>query len=335
MTTRLTRLAYLIPAVLLTLAGCSGGIVTEPGGYIGHPEDITPPGLNTGEGYALVNHPANDMKVKNGYVYIGSNDKLLIVDVDPPDMAHIIAAAALPGSARYLQVDGNHAYVACSGQHECLVILDVSSPSSPNIVKIIPAEVMTGGLVVENGYAYLGGYLFQIFDIDPPESAYLLGHLDTGLPAIYLFDVEDGYLYACTYIDKENKIAILDIDPQLSAKVIASLHIDHLGSITVHNGICCITRTDATDIFEVNPSGSIRYVKSIEMGDILAKPVFGDNFIYFPDIDNGFFMVSIDPLESAHTVWKTELLNGADLLDYENEYLYVYTSGYGLRIFKL
>jgi hypothetical protein len=182
------------------------------------PIEVTPPDLN------LEN--ANDVVVSNGYAYVTRWLSILdIVDVSIPEEAHVVKSLEFDGEGFRLDVQGDYAYVVFynATDENGMRVIDISDPANASIV----TSVLNVGNRVDvcGGYALTnaGGVGIQIHDIDPPESAHYIKHIQ--LPGQMQFlDIraEEGYGYA---VDSYT-LYVIDTDPPEQAEFVAELAVE-------------------------------------------------------------------------------------------------------------
>ena len=156
--------------------------------------------------------------VRGDYAYIASGDGLVIVDINPPDLAYIAKIIDTPSSANGITISGSYAFVTTGDSG--LQIIRIDPIGSEDIVNSINTPGNAQDVCVVNGYAYVADdtYGLQIIDIDPVDTAYLVKTVDTPGNAVNL-SIAGGYAYVA---DDYYGIQIIDIDPISSASIITS-----------------------------------------------------------------------------------------------------------------
>ncbi|MCB1164433.1 hypothetical protein KDL67_17200, partial [bacterium] len=119
-----------------------------------------------------------DLDVVDGHVLVLSGSgQLSVVDVDPPESAHVIGQLTNlpPGSA--VTVQGSVAYV--DGQTEIKVI-NLSDPAAPFVMATKPVAGFVRDLHVLGGALYVASHDFglQVMDVTDPVHPRLAGSLD-------------------------------------------------------------------------------------------------------------------------------------------------------------
>ena len=99
----------------------------------------------------------------------------------------------LPGSAIYVAVSGNYAYLV--GEDQQMVVADVSDPSTPLVVGQMVLPDPPEGIAIWGSHAYVAhADGLSVIDIGVPSAPVQVGYLDT---PDYALDVAaaDGYAY--------------------------------------------------------------------------------------------------------------------------------------------
>jgi hypothetical protein len=157
--------------------------------------------------------------VKDGYAYVADLE-FKILDIDPPDSAHIAKRITIPGDPSFVDVSGEYAFVI-TRRNSVIQIIDIEPVDSASIIKSVDTSQSWPLKVhAEGGYAFVAGSesSFQIIDIDPIEDAHVIKLLD--MPgSIKDFDISNGYAF-CAMGDLG--IEIVNIDPPEAAHRILS-----------------------------------------------------------------------------------------------------------------
>ncbi|MDA3779264.1 MAG: hypothetical protein PF487_03380 [Bacteroidales bacterium] len=154
-----------------------------------------------------------------GSLYIVDIDSL--INVPPRDLSDsltILGSCQTTGIPNDIFVKDNYAYIA-SGENG-LLIIDISNPSLPFIVKSFSTGHFARKVFVENNYAYVTGGLdgLDIIDISSPNNPSLVSNFSTsGL--VNDISVINNYVYVA---NGEEGLLILDISNPASPYEIAS-----------------------------------------------------------------------------------------------------------------
>jgi hypothetical protein len=128
--------------------------------------------------------------VAGNYAYVADLAGLAVVDISKPAMPAIVGGADTPGQGflKGVAVAGNYAYVADGssmvvGPHVVgsFVVVDVSNPTSPILVRFVATLAYASGVAVVATHAYIAddNSGLQVVDISNPASAAIVGSVDT------------------------------------------------------------------------------------------------------------------------------------------------------------
>ena len=183
------------------------------------PIEVTPADLNIPN--------ALDVVVSDGYAYVTCGKSVSILDVSVPEEAVLLNTVNLGYETGWLDVQGKYLYVnyyIAGG----VKVLNATDPLNVFEVADIPA---TGGPVYADGaYAYTnaGAMGIQLHDIDPPEEAHYIKHIQYTPPEYYLFTdfvLQDGY----GYVMDDYTLHVMDIDPPESGEFITQINLGTTG----------------------------------------------------------------------------------------------------------
>ncbi len=125
---------------------------------------------------------SNDMQFKDGFAYVCSENRGLLV-FDVSDLANWIQVSAYRGGGyefTFLQLQGNTAYAGWSGGVE---ILDVSNPTRPVLMGniLMPSGGYARAMQIRENVAYIAaaGTGLEIFDVSRPAQPVRLGGFRT------------------------------------------------------------------------------------------------------------------------------------------------------------
>jgi len=223
--------------------------------------------------------------LSGGYAFQGFwNDYFdtgfIIIDIDPLESAYVVSSYELgfwgPGT---LEVSDGYAYY---GTSQGAGIVDIDPPESPESVGWITTE-FTRTITVSGGLAYLSAccpyeVCFEIYDIDPPESTYLVKSLpvNSGGSAI---TVSGGYAYkGADWL--HGGLEIFDVDPIESAYLVKSASTpDTIKSIAITEGFAYVT-DGMIQIINIDPPESAHLVNSVETPGSARSIVIFENYAY-------------------------------------------------------
>lgn len=163
------------------------------------------------------------VKAAGGYAFVFShrpNNMNVIIDIDPPESAHIAGTIERILHCTEVVTDGEYAYFT---EHEGLTIVDINPIEDAFIIKTIKTPGYAFDIAVSNGYAFIAdsGQGLAIIDVDPVESAHFVRKVFMPEPAVGV-EVYGDYAFVA---DSESGLKILDISEPERAKIIGNVRI--------------------------------------------------------------------------------------------------------------
>ncbi len=138
-------------------------------------------------------HDFLDVKTQGNYAYTADlNHGLSIINITNPANLAIVGVSPINYSTS-LYVRGRYVYFV-GDSPKSLRIIDVSNPSSPNLVG--STRISNGGnnIVVQGDYAYIAGGIFQIVNISNPTRPTLFRQFNTISP-VWDLCLSNDYIY--------------------------------------------------------------------------------------------------------------------------------------------
>ncbi len=246
---------------------------------------------------------AFDVAILDGYAYVpvlwldstggGYTYSLKVIDIDPPEQAHVVKTVETPTSTHCVDVSDGYAFVGVRTTVAGFQVVDIDPPEMANIIHTVDTQGLPYYLTVEEGYAYVScaGETYnddvglQIFDIGDPEFSYSAGWAPTP-EYIKASDVKDEYAYVTTHF---SGLHVIDINPPETSVIVNSIH----------------------------SSGSPFQVSVDE----------NDGYLYVAAGVSGLQVIDIDPPESAHYIDPVYNLGTFNIACVENGYAYVAYDG--------
>lgn len=333
-----TRLLFTLVLLIMTI-GTSVARANQTPDLKPNRESSEPADAPNMELLSQIGGNALAVAVDDGYAYIGEGLCLLIVDVSDPTAPSLVGRTQpLPGRAREIAIQGDHAFLAVGSSG--LLIVDISNPANPNIVGQWRNDAGINHLAVAGDYAYVIAGGFRVLNISNPSAPQEAGFFEVNANDVA---VDDGYAYLAT-IDGLSILSLADpTHPDLigySAVVGSGEHVSVTGDhvfLTVHDGYCdyfgCYEFNEL-QVIDVTDRANPKKSGSFEMG-MSAWDLACDGNLAFMSIDDNVAIIDIsDPaqpigLSSAITpgmAWQVAAENG---------YLYVADFNDGLRIISL
>lgn len=168
------------------------------------------------------------VSTSGGYAFVvdelGDDTSVLhVLDLIDPSSPQLAGSLALDWTCRDLTVNGDLLYLACRTNQTHvggLVVIDISSPESPEMVSV--TELPAGGawgVGVEGDIAIVQSYFLTGFDISRPEAPELRGHTRVSAGAERII-VRDGYAFLAT---STHGLQIFDVREPTSASYVHSV----------------------------------------------------------------------------------------------------------------
>jgi hypothetical protein len=249
-------------------------------------------------------YQANDIKVSNGYAYIvhttqKSTSHLDVFDVDPPESITKVGEVAV-AEASYIQLAGHYAYIDGYGR---FIIVDISNPLKPTVVKDIPSLGIDNALAVSGGYAFLVGQDtdLKVFDVDPPEDTKLVTYWDSENVYPDTIAIGNGYAYLTGPYD--SPIYIVDIDPAEGTWINSIMH--PLGvpyAMTVSGDRLYALTDSGFKVVSLDPFEHARIISpSIEfIASYQGLIVVDGGYAYVYDGGLKIYIIDVEPPEDIH-----------------------------------
>jgi hypothetical protein len=154
-------------------------------------------------------------------VVSGGSLGLKVVDVSNPTAPKMLGG--LGGVMGAVGMAGQYAYVdnliAGNPAHDDLVVINLSTPSSPSIVGRVSLPAAAGTIEVIGSYAYVaaGAYGLQVVDVSTPTSPRIVASADTAGTATRLA-VASGY----AYVADNTSVVSIDVHTPTSPRIVGS-----------------------------------------------------------------------------------------------------------------
>jgi len=283
---------------------------------------------------------ADDVCAKSPYAYVtAESGGFRVINISNPLAAYEVSSLSMTGPT-CVDASGNYAY-ACDASS--LSIIDVSSPSTPLVIKQVPSLNSPRDISVVNGYAYVatqGGVL--IIDIDPPLSASVKNGVSVGGEPMQL-SVSNGYAYLTTAMGSSAFLEIVSVDPPLDAYWISQTNLVLPAGYA--NGICAsnyfayiaVRRTLAGDqdflaIVDCDPPETPLVMKLVDLYELGGCVDVVGGLAYVGSY-HLVHIVDVSKVSSAHIMATISTPGFNNDIDAESGYLYVANDTKGLMIY--
>lgn len=138
------------------------------------------------------------LAVGNGYAYIPSGEGLIVVDVDPPEDAHVVAVHESIHAWGDITIKGSNIYILTS---HAVRVFDATSPEAPVQIGGMSFENSGGTIIARANYAYIGtSDGVYVVDISDPSAMEITdeAHFEFTSRNIHLMG---GFLFTASYGD--------------------------------------------------------------------------------------------------------------------------------------
>ncbi len=232
--------------------------------------------VNTGVGGGLLAISGGYACITYSGPYPGTSG-FTIIDIDPPELAHVVSSAGSGWSIQGFDMSDGYAYY---GTGHGSGIVDIDPPESPQYAGHLTGDPTTA-IAVCNNLAFLSVMNFEenvmeIYDVDPPESAHVVKtvHTDAGRA----IEVSGGYAYTADHWLHGLNFKIIDIEPLESAHLVKLVPMpDPVSFITVSDGLAYVADGNV-HIIDIDPPELAHIVSSVNMaGRAHAIAVLGNH----------------------------------------------------------
>jgi len=257
---------------------------------------------------------------------------LVMVDVDPPETAHVVKQVELDKRADQISVSGGHAFIR--GEQK-LRIVDVDPIES---AYMLPGNDDLGShlgssIMAHNGYVYLGlaSYGIDIYDVDPPESASLVHHIDVDEYA-FNFTIKNNYLLVAAGLDG---MYVIDITNPETASIVDTVGGDagYFLSIMVDGNTACLAGIDypssdppkeaSLTFFDITDPLSITQLGQIAPKSTVSHLDLQNGYCYAFDIAYGLQVIDYEPMGSIDYTGDFNSITYSNFVTSDGDYLYV------------
>jgi len=272
-------------------------------------QDVTPDTLNLDIG---------SYGAFGDYVYIQDGYIFDYWFFDVSDVSHPVPVTKIDTFEMYYVFDGyGYAYTGTGWQ-----IIDLTSPEDPQVVGFIDALYGAYRLFATGGYLYMDTYhddqeWLEIWDIDPPGSAYLVKLVPLEHPSALFVYVKDGLAYLHYYQD----LYVYDVDPPESAAYVGTMPLPTVFGDLAASGDYAYVSDDQDDVLyvvDVADPSSPQIVNTINSVDKFGSLTVEGNYLYAGeagavevyDISDGASPVAVNTIEAVGWVAGRVVLEG-------------------------
>ncbi|MCW1892237.1 MAG: hypothetical protein KIH65_003265 [Candidatus Uhrbacteria bacterium] len=164
------------------------------------------------------------VKVIGKYAYTGgfTDQVFRIIDVSIPTAPTSVGSVAVGGTPYDIAISGQYAYVTRDDAGDAFVVINISNPRSPQVVRTVDAvHANLKGVSVYGGYLYISfdsGAALEIYDISNPADPKLIRSV-TGFGNATANAIRENYLYAVT----SGGLATINISNPATASLVGTI----------------------------------------------------------------------------------------------------------------
>lgn len=227
-------LACIAFAAVISACGGGGGGGGGTPIHLTPPERVSAPVLSTKAQY---NTPGQSrgLLLEGEMLYVADGAAGLIILDLPPDQGqpYPIGRLGLLSDGRAYSVQKNGNYLYMTARTEGIYVIDVSSPTSPSLVTVLPtpSDTTYSSLVGNRLYVTASGH-FLIFDVSDPANPVLLSATESLSPLLQL-RVVDNLAYVAAY---NRGLVIFDISDASSPRLLSATRLSFNASALEVNG---------------------------------------------------------------------------------------------------
>jgi len=229
--------------------------------------------------------------------------------IDYADYLHWIGGVDTPGSAYGVAVSGGYAYVA--DQHSGLQVIDISNPSSPEILAAVDTPGWANGVAALGSHAYVAdmGSGLQVIDVSDPQSPDIIGTVFTNLAHAGV-TVSGDYAYV---VGGESRLQAIDGSNPSSPETVGSVHVPDVSeSVAVFGDFAYVAdRGSGLQVVDISDPSSPEIVGTADTpGDAEGVTVLG-NYAYVADgYLGGLRVIDVSDPQSPTIVGSVETPDG-------------------------
>ena len=291
-------------------------------------------------GFGVITEPKN-IEISNGYAYVATNDSgFKIIDIGSPEYAKVISWLYFDEAVYDMSVSGG---LACLTERENqrFHLVNIETPEAPSIINTLDLSGNAEDAIIDGDKVYITSKipqdygLIEVFNINPPESAYSLGSLQISYLTTAMA-VTNGYAFTS---NASSDMHIYDIDPIVSAFEVEWLHdVGIAYDFAFNDGFAFYPNKHDFKVFDIDPIDSIHRILRIDPPDPWTtrnRIAISDGYAYTTDQGDGFLIFDIDPPKFTNLVCSFEIENGASDISVSGNYAYTVYEESEFKIIKL
>jgi hypothetical protein len=217
--------------------------------------------------------------VRDGYAYIPTDDTLVIIDVDPPQQAHVVNTVKFDCSPMgEMAFYGNYAIITAA-QWECpLYAVDISSPENAYIYSTLP-EAGAADIRIRDDKAYLAdGEEMIVVDLEPVDQMSIVAKVETaGTNSVYISLTGDYAYLLGNYI-----LSIMDISNPETPSMVNSIKLDYGIYFDTYGDYLYSHESIGFSVYDITDHVNPVLQTSVSTSGFTGKYCFSGDFLYTP-----------------------------------------------------
>lgn len=296
---------------------------------------------------SLLNGPSFDIVESGGILYVAQGGEIRVYDISSPSYVEQLtwkdhlSKIVIGSPIQSVALEGSTLFVAAD---DCLAIVDVSSPPSPQLISTYanpyPGTSMRE-VTLYDGYAYLSIYnkgiqVVDISDLTRPRTVRTvpLGGYDRPRGSC----IDDHYLYVA--METDHRLVVLDIAdpaaPEVLGRYTSSGELRSFSAVAVKDGYAFVTEYhNGMHTIDVTDPANPHLVSSLMGMDANDIEILGDD-AYISVRYQGYTIVDIsDPIHPSITeeIFDHSIAGYVEGIDVNADYVFIAASSLGFGIF--
>ncbi len=322
--------AYLVTTLYLDGPGNTANIDVADGyAYVTRGDELYIIDIEPAETPELVNTVVDlfshweEITVSNGYAFVvAPSYDLYILDIDPPEEAHVITQYTWFECPSDISVSWPYAYVTQDGDHSDykLLIFDVSNPEYIFTSKKLELAGSPVSVISTSEYAYLGDIESGLItlDVSPIEDAHIIDAERTPSFTKSVCRYSD-YLYMAG----STGLMIIDLHSPEDASVAGFVEGNYEAVDVDGDYAYAMDYNSGLQVIDVNPPETSNIYKAVGYYGGSEDIVVSSGYAYVANHIMGLGIVDIDPIDSAYIVGNVIPSNSVNRIEVQNGYAYM------------
>ena len=302
--------------------------------------------LESGQPNFALNDSANDLALKDNYLFIaaGESSGLTVVDItdpaNPEISGNLIFSDSDPATvenAYGVAILGNYAYVSVGNynigsEKYGFAIVDISDPENPAELGHVKTNDCAQKLKIDGNLAFVSDYYkgLCIIDINNLSAPAVTGWLDT---TGYSMDVEISGNYA--YVADSSSVRIIDISNPSSPALENTISTGIAYGLTLRGSYLYVASGDqGFKIVDISNHASIVTTGTYDTSGSAMDVTVEGSYAFIADSGGGLAVVDISNPASPGFVASINTSYACSVV-IEGRYAYITAYGYGLSVIKL